>query len=155
MHRGFENKFGKLNIQELSPTRKPELKLKFTESSQTLSFRKRRDSEASSDMIRKSTSFRGKLLRSVTGLIKAPADEVNPKLKSSFTQLFGYFLADAFACIGHNAVHGKRTALGELKPLFSEMEQQSRDSFLDSEYSLTSSKAGEDTSPSRASKVTF
>ena len=133
VHRGFENKFGKLNIQELSPSKRSELRPKLAESSQVLSFsKKRRESESSSDLFRKSTSFRGKLLRSATGLIKNTAEDTNPKLKSSFTSLVGYFLADAFACIGHNAVHTKHTSLGELKPLFSEVEQQSRESFLDS-----------------------
>lgn len=156
VHRGFENKFGKINIQELSPSKRADLKPKYAESSQVLSFtKKRRESDASLDRLRKSTSFRGKLLRSITGVIKNQGDEEHNKLKSTFTSMLGFFLADAFACIGHNSVNTDRTRLGKLKPLLSDIEQHSRDSFFDSEYSLSSSKGGEDSTPSRVSKVTF
>lgn len=86
------------------------------------------------------------------------SEEPDPKLKASFSQLIGFFLADTFASIGYNTVGQQRSRIGSFKEILSgtalALAPPARDSIIESEASFesSSSKSGE-TSPVRASKV--
>lgn len=146
VHRGFESKFGRINLLEPAPPRKdPRPRI---EQQQVLSFKtpSRRESVSSGEPLRKSTGFRGKLLRSATNLFKTASAEETPvdaKLKANFSSLIGYFLSDALISIAENVTQGGRaTKVGSFKPIVSG-DALSRDSLLDSEFSLPSSQGGQ------------